>query len=64
MAVRCTFHNEKGGYAMTSRETKKKVAEMKAFTKQLTPETARELLVKAGICTTAGELTKPYRQDV
>lgn len=49
---------------MTARETKKKVAEMKAFTKQLTPETAKELLVKAGICTTDGKLTKPYRQDV
>ncbi len=49
---------------MTASEAKKKVAEMKAFTKQLTPETAKELLVKAGICTKDGKLTKPYRQDV
>ena len=49
---------------MTVRETKKVVAEMKAFTKKLTPATAKEFLVKAGISTTDGKLTKPYRQDV
>jgi len=49
---------------MTARETKKLVAEMKTFTKKLTPATAKEFLVKAGISTTDGKLTKPYRQDV
>jgi hypothetical protein len=49
---------------MTTREAKKVVAEMKAFTKQLTPAKAKEFLVKAGISTTDGKLTKPYRQDV
>lgn len=49
---------------MTTREAKKVIAEMKAFSKQLTPETAKELLVKAGICTPDGKLTKPYKQDV
>ncbi len=49
---------------MTARETKKVVAEMKAFTKQLTPVTAKEFLVKAGISTSDGKLAKSYRQDV
>lgn len=49
---------------MTTREAKKMVAEMKAFTKQLTPEKTKELLVKAGIYTPDGKLTKPYRQNV
>lgn len=49
---------------MTNREMKKNIAEMKAFVKQLTPETAKEFLVKAGISTPDGKLTKPYRQDV
>jgi hypothetical protein len=49
---------------MTAREAKKVVAEMKAFTKRLTVEQAKELLVKAGICTRDGKLTTPYKQDV
>lgn len=49
---------------MTTREAKKIVAEMKAYTKQLTPEQLKELVVKAGIYTPDGKLTKPYRQDV
>jgi hypothetical protein len=49
---------------MTTREMKNNVAKMKAFAKQLTPETAKEFLVKAGISTPDGKLTKPYRQDV
>lgn len=49
---------------MTTREAKKNIAEIKAFTKQLTPERAKEFLVKAGIITSDGKLTKPYRQDV
>jgi hypothetical protein len=49
---------------MTAREAKKVVSEIKALTKQLTPEKSRELLVKAGICTSDGKLTKPYKQDV
>ena len=49
---------------MTTREAKKVVAEIKALTKKLTPEEGRILLVKAGICTLDGKLTKPYKQDV
>jgi hypothetical protein len=49
---------------MTTREAKKNIADIKAFTKQLTPERAKEFLVKAGISTADGKLTKPYRQDV
>lgn len=49
---------------MTAREAKKVVSEIKALTKQLTPEKSGELLVKAGICTSDGKLTKPYKQDV
>jgi hypothetical protein len=49
---------------MTAREAKKDIADIKAFTKQLTPEQAKAFLVKAGIITTSGKLTKPYRQDV
>ena len=49
---------------MTAREAKKVAADMKAFTKQLTPEKSKELLIKAGICTPDGKLTKPYKQDV
>ena len=49
---------------MTARETKNVVAQMRTFTKQLTPAAAKEFLVKAGISTTDGKLTKPYRQDV
>ena len=46
---------------MTVRETKKFIAEIKAISKQLTPETSKELLVKAGICTPDGKLTTPYK---
>lgn len=49
---------------MTAREAKKDAAEIKAYTKQLTPEKLKELVVKAGIYTPDGKLTKPYRQDV
>jgi len=49
---------------MTTREAKKNIADIKAITKQLTPERAKEFLVKAGISTPDGKLTKPYRQDV
>ncbi|HIJ97200.1 MAG TPA: hypothetical protein HPP94_15980 [Desulfuromonadales bacterium] len=49
---------------MTTREAKKNIEEIKAFTKQLTPERAKEFLVKAGIITPGGKLTKPYRLDV
>jgi len=46
---------------VTVRETKKFIAEIKAISKQLTPETSKELLVKAGICTPDGKLTTPYK---
>lgn len=49
---------------MTAREAKKVVSEIKAYTKQLTAESSKELLVKAGICTKDGKLTKAYKQDV
>jgi len=49
---------------MTTREAKKVVAEMKAYAKKLTPIQAKEFLVKAGISTPDGKLTKPYCQDV
>jgi hypothetical protein len=49
---------------MTTREAKKNIADIKAFTKQLTPEQAKQFLVKAGIITPGGKLTAPYRQDV
>jgi len=52
---------KKGGLAMTARETKKFIAEIKALSKQLTPEKSKELLVKAGICTPEGKLTTPYK---
>jgi hypothetical protein len=49
---------------MTAREAKKAAAEIKNFIKQLPPEKVKELVVKAGIYTPDGKLTKPYRQDV
>jgi hypothetical protein len=54
----------KGVIIMTTREAKKVVAEMKAYAKKLTPIQAKEFLVKAGISTPDGKLTKPYCQDV
>jgi hypothetical protein len=56
--------NQGGLQTMTAREAKKVVSEIKALTKKLTPAEGRELLVKAGICTPDGKLTKPYKQDV
>ena len=53
-----------GDKTMTTREAKKNIADIKSFTKQLTPERAKKFLVKAGISTPDGKLTKPYRQDV
>jgi len=53
-----------GDKTMTTREAKKNIADIKTFTKQLTPERAKEFLVKAGISTPDGKLTRPYRQDV
>lgn len=52
---------------MTAREVKEIVAEIKAFTKQLAsepPEKSKELLIKAGICTPDGKLTKAYKRNV
>lgn len=48
---------------MTAHEAKKVISEIKAYTKQLAaqpPERSKELLVKAGICTNDGKLTKAY----
>lgn len=48
---------------MTAHEAKKVISEIKAYTKQLAaqpPEKSKELLVKAGICTNDGKLTKAY----
>ncbi len=49
---------------MTAREAKKTAAEIKTLIKQLSPEKIKELVVRAGIYTPDGKLTKPYRQDV
>ena len=65
LAELCIIEKSTGGYnTMTTREAKKVIADIKAFTKQLTPERAKEFLIKAGISTPDGKLTKPYRQDV
>ena len=51
----------KGELIMTARESKKFIKEIKAINKQLTAENSKELLIKAGICTPEGKLTKPYK---
>ena len=42
-------------------DAEKFILEMKLFTKKLTPKSAKQLLVDAGICTKKGNLRKPYK---
>jgi hypothetical protein len=49
---------------MTAREAKKDATEINNFIKQLPPEKINEIVVKAGIYTPDGKLTKPYRPNV
>jgi hypothetical protein len=48
---------------MNSMETKKMIADMKAWTKKVcaTPESARKTLMAIGIVDKDGKLTEPYR---
>ena len=48
---------------MNSKETKKMIADMKAWTKKVcaTPESARKTLMEIGIIDKNGKLTEPYR---
>lgn len=48
---------------MTEKEVEKSVEDMKKFTKKVTSSKrkAREFLVRAGISTPTGRLTKPYK---
>lgn len=46
---------------MDAHEARKTAAEMKAFIEQLPPEKIKEIVVRAGIYTPDGKLTKPYR---
>jgi len=48
---------------MTKKDVKKSVEDMKEFTKKVasSKKKAREFLVKAGISTCTGKLTKPYK---
>lgn len=48
---------------MNSKETKKMIADMKAWSKKVcaTPESARKTLMDIGIIDKNGKLTEPYR---
>jgi hypothetical protein len=48
---------------MTAKETKQYISDFKKFAANATksPDTSKDLLVKAGICTKNGNLRKPYK---
>lgn len=48
---------------MTAKQVKRYISEMKKFTKVSSsdPKLSRNILVKAGICTKKGNLTRPYK---